>query len=500
MAIIKIGLPNNSEGIINPLAGEFIEVRGGTFLMGAQSEYPNAPNYDADAEDDESPVHKVTLSDYFIGKYPVTQAQWKAVMGSNPSRFEGDNLPVGSVSWDDVQEFIRRLNQQTGKNYRLPTEAEWEFAARGGNQSRGYKYSGSNTPDNVAWYYENSGNKTQPFGTKQANELGIDMSGNVWEWCSDWYGDYSNASQTDPRGASTGPFRVSRRGSWDSDAGYALVSGRNGFLPFDRYRNLGFRLAYSYYAKIKNDLDTFLNGNFVLIEGNNQEYALKEKPDKKQNINKFYIGKYQVTQALYTQIMGCKNPSYSKGENLPVEAVTWYDCAAFCDKLSKKYGLDTYYNLKNIEFGDSGEIKKANTKINKTAEGFRLLTENEWEYAARYKSRTDGQECSVYAGSTYECYRREYDENDLAKYAWFAGNSDYKTHDVGTANNNSELAIHDMSGNVWEWCEDLGVASRVFRGGSYHNSAKGVRVTLRQYDTPRRRSSDLGFRLACVVK
>jgi formylglycine-generating enzyme required for sulfatase activity len=244
---------------------EMIVVKGGTFWMGAQNTDPNAPNYDADAFFDwESPVHKVTLSDYFIGKYPVTQAQWKAVMGDNQSWFEGagDNLPVENVSWNDVQEFIRKLNQQTGKNYRLPTEAEWEFAARGGNQSRGYKDSGRNTADNVAWYYENAGdyrkndsnwtseealkNRTHPVGTKQANELGIyDMSGNVWEWCSDWYGDYSNASQTNPRGASTGFFRVLRGGSWRGSARGVRVSSRRIFIPGFRDDPGGFRLALS---------------------------------------------------------------------------------------------------------------------------------------------------------------------------------------------------------------------------------------------------------------
>ncbi|MDR1763165.1 MAG: formylglycine-generating enzyme family protein [Dysgonamonadaceae bacterium] len=230
---------------------EMIAVEGGTFLMGAQKTDPNAPNYDADAQDNkwnsESPVHKVTLSDYFIGKYPVTQAQWKAVMGNNPSFFVGDNLPVEQVSWNDVQDFIRKLNQKTGKNYRLPTEAEWEFAARGGNQSRDYKYSGSNTDDNVAWCNANSDRKTHPVGTKQANELGIyDMSGNVWEWCSDWYGDYSSDSQTNPRGASTGSNRVLRGGSWYNIAWYYVrVSYRIYFRPDIRLNDLGFRLALS---------------------------------------------------------------------------------------------------------------------------------------------------------------------------------------------------------------------------------------------------------------
>jgi formylglycine-generating enzyme required for sulfatase activity len=221
---------------------EMIAVEGGNFWMGAQDTDPNATNYDADAEDDESPVHQVTLSDYFIGKYPVTQAQWKAVMGVNPSRFKGDNLPVEQVSWKEVQEFIHRLNRQTGKNYRLPTEAEWEFAARGGNQSCGYKYSGSNTPDNVAWSFENAGGKTHPVGTKQANELGIyDMSGNVFELCNDWYDDYSSGSQINPIGANSDSERVLRGGAKQSLARLGRVSNRHhSSIRRDDY---GFRLA-----------------------------------------------------------------------------------------------------------------------------------------------------------------------------------------------------------------------------------------------------------------
>lgn len=174
---------------------DMVWVEGGTFRMGATSEQGS------DAWGGEKPVHSVTLSGYYIGKTEVTQALWKAVMGSNPSEFKGDNLPVEQVSWDDCQEFIRKLNSLTGQHFRLPTEAEWEFACRGGNNSCGYKYSGSNDIDNVAWYFDNSGHKTHPVGTKAQNELGIyDMSGNVWEWCSDWYGNYSSGAQTNPKG------------------------------------------------------------------------------------------------------------------------------------------------------------------------------------------------------------------------------------------------------------------------------------------------------------
>ena len=223
---------------VNGIKYNMVWVEGGTFRMGATSEQ------DIDAGDDEYPVHSVTLSGYYIGETEVTQALWKAVMGSNPSEFKGDNLPVEQVSWDDCQEFIRKLNSLTGQHFRLPTEAEWEFACRGGNNSCGYKYSGSNDIDNVAWYFDNSGHKTHPVGTKAQNELGIyDMSGNVWEWCSDWYGDYSSGAQTNPKGPYDGSYRVNRGGSWDNFAIYFRSSRRSDFTLGDRNNCLGLRLS-----------------------------------------------------------------------------------------------------------------------------------------------------------------------------------------------------------------------------------------------------------------
>ena len=219
---------------------DMVEVEAGTFTMGATSEMN-------DPSDAEKPAHKVTLTNnYYLGKTEVTQALWKAVMGSNPSYFKGDNKPVEQVSWDDCQEFISKLNAATGKHFRLPTEAEWEFAARGGKISKHYQYSGSNNLFDVAWYTDNSSNTTQDVASKQANELGIyDMSGNVWEWCSDWYGSYSSNTQYDPAGPTSGSGRVLRGGSWVSIAGGCRSSIRGGFTPGNRYRILGLRLALS---------------------------------------------------------------------------------------------------------------------------------------------------------------------------------------------------------------------------------------------------------------
>lgn len=223
----------------NGVSFDMVEVRGGTFSMGATSEQGSDYDYEKSV-----PVHSVTLSSYYIGKTEVTQALWRAVMGNNPSRFEGDNLPVDCVSWGDSQVFIRKLNALTGQNFRLPTEAEWEFACRGGNNSLGYKYSGSDNIDNVAWYDGNSGDKTHPVATKSANELGIyDMSGNVEEWCSDWYGDYSSGAQTNPKGPESGSYRVYRGGGWNDNAWCCRSSFRYYISPSFRFIILGLRLA-----------------------------------------------------------------------------------------------------------------------------------------------------------------------------------------------------------------------------------------------------------------
>ena len=219
---------------------DMVRVEAGTFTMGATAEMEEPWDY-------EKPAHQVTLTnDYYIGKYEVTQALWKAVMGKKPSRFKGDNLPVVSVSWNDCQKFISKLNRKTGKKFRLPTEAEWEYAARGGKKSRCYQYSGGNNISDVAWYYNNSGSKTHAVGTKQPNELGIyDMTGNVWEWCQDWYGKYSSSSQVNPTGANDGSRRVYRGGSWNCVAGSCNSSTRFSFAPEDRYDDLGLRLVLS---------------------------------------------------------------------------------------------------------------------------------------------------------------------------------------------------------------------------------------------------------------
>jgi formylglycine-generating enzyme required for sulfatase activity len=224
-----------------PVTGmELVFVRGGCFSMGDTFE---------DGAFDEKPVHEVCVSDFSMGKYEVTQGQWKTIMGKNPSHFSscGDSCPVEQASWNDVQTFIQKLNQKTGKTFRLPTEAEWEYAARSGGKKE--RYAGTNDNlDDYAWCVNNSGRKTHPVGQKKANTLGLfDMSGNVWEWVVDRYdrGYYSRGPRDNPSGPSSGSSRVLRGGGWNSKPQYVRAAFRFGRYPVNRFDDTGFRILLS---------------------------------------------------------------------------------------------------------------------------------------------------------------------------------------------------------------------------------------------------------------
>ena len=231
--------------IVNGVSFTMKQVKAGSFMMGATAEQGD------DAVSDEKPVHRVTLTrDYYMGEYEVTQELYEAVTGTNPSYYKDTRLPVENVNWDDADKFCQTLStllRQQGRNvtFRLPTEAEWEYAVRGGHLSpQQTKYAGSNIIENVAWYDIISGGATHVVGQKSPNALGLyDMSGNVWEWCSDWFGDYGSAAQTDPAGPSSGSYRVIRGGGWNGGVRYCRVSHRSYEVPSFCYVRLGFRLV-----------------------------------------------------------------------------------------------------------------------------------------------------------------------------------------------------------------------------------------------------------------
>ncbi len=223
---------------VNGVSFKMIAVKGGTFTMGATPEQVGG-------DPDELPTHEVTLSNYYIGETEVTQELWAAVMGENPENLPSSMLhPVEKVSWEDCQYFVSKINELTGETFHLPTEAQWEFAARGGIYGHGQLYSGGNTIDEVAWYAFNASGVPHPVKTKAPNELGIyDLSGNVWEWCSDWYGPYSSSSQVDPVGPASGSHRVVRGASWLNSDLSCRVAKRGHDDPVNRSPCGGFRLA-----------------------------------------------------------------------------------------------------------------------------------------------------------------------------------------------------------------------------------------------------------------
>ena len=234
-ALLTIKLDNN-------FSFDLLFVGGGEFLMGDDhGEY-----------DDEKPAHKVKVDDFYMGKFQVTQDLWENLVGKNPSGFKGDNRPVETISWEETQNFIKKLNKVTKKDFRLPTEAEWEYAARGGQYSQGYAYCGSDKLKQVGWYDENSGNETKEVGLLLPNELGIyDMSGNVYEWCEDWFDEkyYEKCKKggvvINPKGPEKGGRRVIRGGSYFNDAEYCRPTFRGRGSPDYRLSYLGFRLVLS---------------------------------------------------------------------------------------------------------------------------------------------------------------------------------------------------------------------------------------------------------------
>ena len=401
--------------------------------------------------------------DYALGKYEVTQAEWQAVMGNNPSHFSscGDNCPVENVSWNDVHEFIQKLNQKTGRQYRLPIGSEWEYACYGGSQT---EYCGGNDINAVAWYHGNSGGQTHPVGQKQANGYGLyDMSGNVWEWMENKYD-----SEHD--------WRVVRGGSWFNTPQFVRAAARSEGDATDRGNDYGFRLARTLPPHVASD------GSEAIKE----EEAKVQVPVMIAIPGKNYeMGKFEVTRGQFAEFVNetgydtggkCwtyeggkaeersgrnwRNLGFTQDDNHPVSCVNWNDAQAYISWLSKKAGKQ-----------------------------YRLPKEIEWEYACYGGSQTE------YCGS-----------NDINAVAWYGydegssdkGNSSQRTQPVGQKQANG-YGLYDMSGNVWECMEDCwegGCEYRVLRGGSYGDGQEGARAANRIPGSTTSRSRYYGFCLA----
>lgn len=446
---------------------EMVAVEGGTFIMGSP-ENKEALIFD-------ECQHSVTINTFSIGKYEITQADWRSVMGSDPpeNQFDGcDQCPVDQVSWDDIQDFLRKLNSKyPGKNYRLPTEAEWEYAARGGKKSRGYTYSGSNDPNTVAWNNVNSDKRTHPVGQKKSNELGLyDMSGNVNEWCQDLYFAYT--SDCKMSGSVNEGYVLRGGGYWYSQiSGYTSITNRGYSEPTKRGAGtFGFRLVASKETFISPASEPQKTSNFIfdypLVKvaggtfqmGSNDHTTDSKLCEYPVTLSSFSIGKFEVTQSQWLSVMG-NNPSRHKNcDDCPVEYVSWDDVQSFINKLNEK-----------------------------TGKNYSLPTEAEWEFAARGGNKSRGY---IYSGS-----------NDLNSVAWYKSTS----YPVGQKKAN-ELGLYDMSGNVMEWCQDsnksypcesanLRNAMRIVRGGGKIWPSFFYLVYFRTAEPPYYFGDSLGFRL-----
>lgn len=487
---------------------EMVAIKGGVFKMGSEEE---------DSLADEKPLHNVKINDFYLGKYLISKYQWYKIMGIYESEFlEGEEHPI-EANWYYVQIFLNKLQKKTGKKYRLPTEAEWEFAARGGLCSKYLNYSGSNNINNVAWYDNNSEGSSHKIGTKYPNELGIhDLSGNLWEWCNDWYGPYLDIDQSDPKGPEIGPGHVIRGGSWNSSFKECRSTARNKeishntryywdnisqqfLLEYSDTARIGFRIALNYKdifnkfnpptkKNFKNYVEKTFNSNIHMVAvkggtflmGNDNEKCNEdEKPLHKVKLNDFYIGKYPITKIQWLQIM---QGYYYKS----IHYEDWYPV--------------TEKSIETInEF-----IKVLN---NCSGKNYRLPTEAEWEYAAKGGKKSKNYS---FAGS-----------NDINKVAWYKENSKgFKP--VGQKEPN-ELGLYDMSGNIYELCSDYyentfysisplnnpkGSASGegiVKRGGCWKYEATYCSISCRSYISRWMsnffgdNNEDTGFRLVCEV-
>jgi formylglycine-generating enzyme required for sulfatase activity len=489
----------------NSIGMKFVWIPPGNFMMGSPVK--------EEKRDANEVQHKVTLTKgFYMSVYTVTQEEWQAVMGNNPSQFKDEkNLPVEKVSWDDCQEFSKKLREKEKKPYRLPTEAEWEYACRAGTTTPFHfgesistdqaNYNGTITygTGKIGKYRE----KTIAVGSFPANAWGLhDMHGNVFQWCQDWLGDYPQKDLVDPQGPESGKVRVLRGGTWIYSPGSCRSACRYRDGPGERSDVVGFRVCFFVeqseatpkppvidepqrrQKELPKNLTNTIGMKFVWIPpgtfamGSPKKEA-KKLPNETQHkvtlTKGFYMAVYSVTQEQWKEIMG-NNPSKFKGEmNLPVETVSWDDCQEFIKELRKK-------------------DKKP----------YRLPAEAEREYACRAGTKTP-----FYFGNTLSTEQANYNGN----YTYGNGKEGVyrkKSTPVGRFSANA-WGLHDLHGNLWEWCQDWygdyaqedvvdpqgpdAGKNRVLRGGSWIGDPLDCRSAFRFWGVPGYRSSDVGFRL-----
>jgi len=463
--------PNRKPGF------EAVYVLGGVFTMGSTG-----------GNTDETPTRSVTVSDFYLGKYEVTFEEYDQFCqktGRKKPNNQGSvrgKKPAVNVKWLDAVAYCNWLSLSNnltpcysinGKNvtcnwsangYRLPTEAEWEYAAKGGNKSNGYMYAGSDDLSSVAWYNNNSGSKTQPVGGKLANELALfDMSGNVWEWCWDWKGNYDSNAATDPKGPSRGGVRVFRGGGWADNSFYCRTTVRYSGTPDHQSYSVGFRVAKRAAASSEDKSVSFLLPAIVDVKGGTftmgctveqgDDCEDDEKPAHQVTLSDFSIGKYEVTNEEFVfflndfaQLLKTQNGEVFDFNNKPFFQISKSALEFQNNTFSIRTGYEKY-PIGYVSWYAADEYCKWLTK--KTGKKYRLPTEAEWEYAARGGRNSKKYK---YAGS-----------NDPDEVAWYNRNSFADVRSVGQKKPN-ELGIFDLSGNAYEWCSDW--------GGDYSESSK----------------------------